>query len=87
MTAILTLYTTGFCAPCRTARTIVERATDACTDVNLADHPDIATKLQITSTPTLIATDGETELWRVEGVPRLQPLRELLTETGIPTRN
>lgn len=86
MTPSLTLYTTGFCAPCRTARTILERATDDLTEVNLSDHPDAATTLGITSTPTLIASEGETELWRVEGVPRLAPLRELLTRTGFAVR-
>lgn len=80
----LILYTTGFCAPCRSARQVLDYASKSVkfnlTEINASDHPDQAIQNGITSTPTLIGLDNAgKESWRVVGVPRLQELRELIT--------
>lgn len=79
----LLLYTTGFCAPCRAARQVIDYASKTLsfnlTEINASDHPERAMKDGIMSTPTLIARNeqGEEE-WRFTGVPRLAQLREVL---------
>ena len=80
----LLLYTTGFCAPCRAARQVIDYASKTIsfnlTEINAADHPERAMRDGITSTPTLIARgeDGEDQ-WRFTGVPRLAQLRQVLS--------
>ncbi|WP_182354031.1 thioredoxin family protein [Flaviflexus huanghaiensis] len=79
----LVLYTTGFCAPCRTARHMIDYASKdvafTVTEINASDHPESAMADGVTSTPTLISRgpDGA-EQWRIVGVPRLAELRRLL---------
>ena len=76
---VIELYSTGFCAPCRRARHILERAVAntnvIVTDINVADHPELAEQYDITSTPTLRALAAGHELWRYVGVPTLAELR------------
>lgn len=78
----ITLYTTGFCAPCRAARQVLDYAGRSVrvtvTEINAADHPGDAERAGITSTPTMIAFDGGVETWRYVGVPRLAELTAAL---------
>ena len=81
----LTLYTTGFCAPCRSARQVLDYASKSVdfdlSEINASDHPDQAISEGITSTPTLISHDDQgNEQWRIVGVPRLKELRKLLSQ-------
>lgn len=79
----LVLYTTGFCAPCRAARQVLDYASKSVEfelmEINASDHPDEASAAGIMSTPTIIARDQTgAEKWRFAGVPRLAELRTLL---------
>ena len=83
---MITLYTTGFCAPCRRARQVLDYAaqkTGATFDeVNLSDHPELADELGITSTPTIVTGRGAT----LVGVPSLAEARALLRDEGAGAR-
>lgn len=74
------LFTTGFCAPCRRARQILDYANSAhqivIDEVNIADHPDLAQEWDITSTPTIVTERGT----RFVGVPTLNDARSLIAE-------
>lgn len=78
----LVLYTTGFCAPCRAARQVINYASKTMsfnvTEINASDYPDQALKDGVTSTPTLIARTDSGEHWRFIGVPKLSELRRVL---------
>lgn len=79
----LVLYTTGFCAPCRSARQVLDYVGQTIPfeleEINASDHPERAMAEGIRSTPTLISVSDDEELWRIEGVPRLKQLKELLS--------
>lgn len=81
----LVLFTTGFCAPCRAARQVLDYASNdlefTLTEVNASDHPERAMAAGIASTPTLLALGPAGEEWRLVGVPRLAELRRLLAGT------
>lgn len=81
---MITLYTTGFCAPCRRARQVLDYAAAktgaSFREVNVSDHPDEALTLGITSTPTIRAEDGT----QFVGVPTLAQATEMLR--GTPDR-
>lgn len=77
-------FGTGFCAPCRAARSVLKRAAESAPkvtirDINAADEPELAMEWHVTSTPTIIALKEGNEQWRLTSVPRLDVLRELLT--------
>ncbi|QDB79713.1 thioredoxin family protein [Georgenia wutianyii] len=82
--ATLLQLSSGFCAPCRAARGLLARVAGTTpgvrhVDLDVAHHPVLAERLEITETPTvlLLSADGDV-LARVEGVPRLAAVRELL---------
>lgn len=82
--ATLLQMSSGFCAPCRAARGLLERVAQTTpgvrhVDLDVAHHPALAGRLAITQTPTVLLLDGEgTAVARHEGVPRLAAVRELL---------
>lgn len=82
--ATLLQISSGFCAPCRAARGLLERvaATTAGVrhvDLDVAQHTALAERLAITRTPTvLLLGPGGAVLARHEGVPRLAAVRDLL---------
>lgn len=82
--ATLLQLSSGFCAPCRAARGLLARVAQTTpgvrhVDLDVAHHPELAERLEIAQTPTvlLLSADGAV-LARVEGVPRLAAVRELL---------
>ncbi|WP_432544608.1 thioredoxin family protein [Kineococcus sp. SYSU DK002] len=74
---IVELYTSAFCAPCRAARRVVREAgrlvpAARVTEVDVADHPDLAAAERISSTPTVLVRDGGgREVFRAAGAPTL----------------
>lgn len=78
---MITLYTTGFCAPCRRARQVLDYAAAktgaSFREVNVSDYPDEALLLGITSTPTIRTDDGSLFI----GVPTLSQAAALLRGT------
>lgn len=82
--ATLLQLSSGFCAPCRAARGLLARVAETApgvrhVDIDVAHHPELAARLTITQTPTvlLLGPDGAV-LARHDGVPRLAAVRELL---------
>src|SRR5690625_2090270 len=82
--ATLLQLSSGFCAPCLATRGLLERVAETTegvrhVDLDVAHHPELAARLAITQTPTmlLLGPDG-TVLARHDGVPRLAAVRELL---------
>lgn len=82
--ATLLQVSSGFCAPCRAARGLLAHVAEATpgvrhVDVDVAHHPELAARLEITTTPTvLLLGPGGTVLARHDGVPRLAAVRDLL---------
>ncbi|GAA0304566.1 thioredoxin family protein [Kineococcus aurantiacus] len=73
----LELYTSAFCAPCRTARRVVQEAARLVPaarvrETDVADDVERAAAERITSTPTVIVRDDAgREVFRAAGAPRL----------------
>lgn len=71
----------GFCAPCRATRRVLERvvATQdgvAHVEVDVADRADLAERFGVTETPTVVVLDGTgAPVARVSGVPSLAQAR------------
>nr|WP_218885442.1 thioredoxin family protein [Kineococcus aurantiacus] len=71
------LYTSAFCAPCRTARRVVQEAARLVPaarvrETDVADDVERAAAERITSTPTVIVRDDAgREVFRAAGAPRL----------------
>ncbi len=66
----------GFCAPCRATRRVLERVVAtgdgvAHVEVDVADRADLAERFAVTQTPTVVVLDAA-------GVP-------VVTVTGVPT--
>lgn len=82
--ATLLQVSSGFCAPCRASRGLLARVEQTTpgvrhVDVDVAHHPELAARLEITVTPTvLLLGPGGAVLARYDGVPRLAAVRELL---------
>lgn len=74
-------FSTGFCAPCRAARRVLERVVDTSTgvahvEVDVADHADLAGRFAVSSTPLVIVLDPDgAPLARLAGVPSLAQAR------------
>ncbi|WP_106208060.1 thioredoxin family protein [Kineococcus rhizosphaerae] len=77
---IVELYSSAFCAPCRTARRVVHDAARLVpaaqvSEFDVADDVERAAAQQITSTPTIVVRDGAgREVFRAAGAPRLPHL-------------
>lgn len=71
----------GFCAPCRATRRVLERVVDtgdgvAHVEVDVADRPDLAERFAVTQTPTVVVLDAAgAPVARVTGVPTLAAAR------------
>lgn len=82
--ATLLQLSSAFCAPCRAARSVLQRvaATDEGirhVEVDVTRHLGIGKRWSVHRTPTVLVLDAEGEVRaRHEGVPRLAGLRELL---------
>lgn len=82
--ATLLQLSSGFCAPCRATRGLLERVAGTTegvrhVDLDVAHYPELGARLAITQTPTVFLLDGEgAALARLDGVPRLAAVRELL---------
>ncbi len=82
--ATLLQISSGFCAPCRAARGLLARVAETTPgvrhlDIDVAHDTDLAARLEITQTPTVVVLDADgTVVTRYEGVPRLAAVRELL---------
>lgn len=82
--ATLLQISSGFCAPCRAARGLLERVADTAegvrhVDLDVAHHPELAARLAITRTPTILLLDpAGAVLARHDGVPRLAAVRAAL---------
>lgn len=74
------LWTSAFCAPCRSARRVVQRAADLVPalrtiEVDVADHVERAAAEGIAGTPTVLLRDGDgREVFRATGAPTLPQL-------------
>jgi thioredoxin-like negative regulator of GroEL len=74
----------GFCAPCRATRRVLERvvATQdgvAHVEVDVADRADLAARFAVTETPTVVVLDGGGQpVARVAGVPSLAQARAVV---------
>ena len=74
-TATYLQFSSGFCAPCRATRRVLERVvatTDgvAHVEVDVAHRADLATRFAITETPTVVVLDAAgTPVARATGVP------------------
>ncbi|GIG27935.1 thioredoxin family protein [Cellulomonas marina] len=75
---------TGFCAPCRAARRVLERVvatTDgvAHVEVDVAHDAALAARFEVVRTPTVVVLDaGGRPVARLEGVPGLARARALV---------
>jgi thiol-disulfide isomerase/thioredoxin len=85
-TAAVTLVqiSTTFCAPCRHARVLLADLAGKVdglrhVELDVTDQPAVATELGVLRTPTTLAlTANGTELLRVGGVPKGEPLLSAL---------
>lgn len=73
--ATLLQVSTAFCAPCRAARRVLARVAEAVpgvvhVEVDVADAPALAQRLQVESTPLVVVLDADGDLvTRATGVP------------------
>ncbi len=83
--ATLVQFSTEFCAPCRAARRILNQVAEAEAgvahiEVDLTQRPDLASRLNILQTPTVLLLDGRGEVrGRIGGLPRPRELTEHLS--------
>lgn len=74
-------FSSGFCAPCRATRRVLERVVAtadgvAHVEVDVADRADLATRFAVDRTPTVVLLDSTGEpVARVTGVPTLAGAR------------
>lgn len=89
--ATLLQLSSAFCAPCRAARSVLQRVAATSdgvrhVEVDVTNELDLGERWSVHRTPTVFVLDGEGEVrGRHEGVPRLAGLRELVnrvTPTG-----
>lgn len=77
-------FSSGFCAPCRAARRILERVVTtqdgvAHVEVDVADRADLAGRFAVTTTPTVVLLDADgVPVLRVAGVPTLAQARSVV---------
>lgn len=82
----------GFCAPCRATRRVLERvvATSqgvAHVEVDIADRGDLAERFAVQVTPTVVVLDpAGVPIARVTGVPTLAQARAAVLAVGPPSR-
>lgn len=78
----------GFCAPCRATRRVLERVAAttegvAHVEVDVADRADLAERFAVTQTPTVVVLDGRgAPVVRVSGVPSLAQARAVVAALG-----
>lgn len=83
-TATLLQLSSGFCAPCRAARHVLEHVAQESPgvghiDLDVAHESALAERLAVTRTPTILVLDAEgTVLMRYDRVPRLAEVRAVL---------
>ncbi|MEZ0490865.1 thioredoxin family protein [Kineococcus sp. TBRC 1896] len=88
---VVELWTSAFCAPCRSARRVVQRAAELVpelrpVEVDVAADVERAAAEGITGTPTVVLRDGDgREVFRAAGVPTLPQLLSAVAST-LPTR-
>lgn len=81
-------FSSGFCAPCRATRRVLERvvATSdgvAHVEIDVAHRADLATRFAITETPTVVVLDaGGAPVARATGVPSLAQARAAVGAVG-----
>ncbi len=74
--ATLVQFSTAFCAPCRPARQILTQVADMVdgvshVDIDAAERLDLARRLRINSTPTILVLDPDGAIvTRATGLPR-----------------
>jgi len=88
--ATLVQFSSQFCAPCRTASRLLGELVEqengvAHIEIDVAEHTDLATRLGISRTPTVLLLDAEgTVRHRIVGAPRkpdaLRALQDILDE-------
>jgi thiol-disulfide isomerase/thioredoxin len=84
--ATLVQFSSAFCAPCRTTRSVLGRVADAVpgvthVEVDAESHLDLVRRLDITRTPTTLVLDGRgREIRRATGVPRNDEVLGVLSE-------
>ncbi|GAB3454243.1 thioredoxin family protein [Kineococcus endophyticus] len=77
---VVELWTSAFCAPCRSARRVVQRAADLVPDlrtveVDVADDVERTAAEGIAGTPTVVLRDDDgREVFRATGAPTLPHL-------------
>ncbi|MEW1958042.1 thioredoxin family protein [Kineococcus sp. NPDC059986] len=77
---VVELWTSAFCAPCRSARRVVQRAADLvpalrAVEVDVAADVERAAAEGISGTPTVVLRDADgREVFRAAGVPTLPQL-------------
>lgn len=82
--ATLVQFSSTFCAPCRATRRVLERVVATAdgvvhVELDVADHTDLAERLDIVATPTVLVLDGDGVLQRrAQGVPTLAQVRAVL---------
>ena len=73
----LELFSSSFCGACRRTRGILDTTARLVpsvrvTEINVADDPDAAERVAITTTPTVIVRDSHgKQTFRGEGVPNI----------------
>ncbi|WP_338075173.1 thioredoxin family protein [Kineococcus vitellinus] len=83
------LFSSAFCAPCRSARAVLERAGALVPalrvqEVDVAADVERARAAAVTSTPTLLVRDAAgAEVFRAAGVPTLPQLLVALDRAGL----
>ena len=81
-------FSSGFCAPCRATRRVLERvvATSdgvAHVEIDVAHRADLATRFAITQTPTVVVLDAAgVPVARATGVPSLAQARAAVGAVG-----
>ncbi|WP_169165831.1 TlpA family protein disulfide reductase [Cellulomonas taurus] len=81
-------FSTGFCAPCRAARRVLDRVVDtsegvAHVEVDVADHAELAERFAVTATPLVVVLDPQgAPLARLAGVPSLAQARAAVSTLG-----
>jgi thiol-disulfide isomerase/thioredoxin len=84
--ATLLQFSSAFCAPCRTTRSVLDRVSQAVpgvvhVEVDAESHLDLVRRLDITRTPTTLVLDGAgREVRRATGVPRNDEVLGVLSE-------
>lgn len=83
--ATLVQFSTGFCAPCRAARSVLaiiagEPGIEH-VDINVSAYPDQAEIFHLTTTPTTLIVDSSGVVREVVvGVPKLAEVRHLVEQ-------